>query len=258
VPRRPAIRTSTDEWRTIAETADSDELLYHICSRPDKQGSWTEADFYASGRQDWADFLEHWRHYAPNLGGRCVEIGCGAGRITAALAASFDTVVAVDVSDVMLNRARANTPDTVTFHRVEGSELPIPDSSADAVFTVHVLQHLDTEEAIRSYIDEAFRVLRPGGTIMAHIRFVADPWTWQQRLRKQYRLLKSRRALGRRGEAGAVAMTMPTPGASFRMLAGAGFRDVELRAFPVQSNGFVHSFYFGRRPAIGELHDAGN
>jgi ubiquinone/menaquinone biosynthesis C-methylase UbiE len=248
VTRHSAIRTSTDEWRTIADTADSDDLLYHICSRPDKQGSWTEDDFYASGRQDWADFLEHWRHYEPAVGGRCVEIGCGAGRMTAALATFFDTVVGVDVSDVMIARARANTPETVSFHRVELSELPVPDGSADAVFTVHVLQHLDTEDAIRDYINEAFRVLRPGGTIMAHIWFLIDPPTLRRKIRTRIRLARGRRALARTGKAGAVRMTIPTPGASFRMLATAGFRDVELRAFPVQSNGFLHTFYFGRRP----------
>ncbi|MFL6239507.1 MAG: class I SAM-dependent methyltransferase [Actinomycetes bacterium] len=248
MPRRPAIRTSTDEWRTIAATAESDDLLYHICSRPDKRGSWTEHDFYASGREDWADFLRHWQHYEPDVGGRCVEIGCGAGRMTAALAQFFTSVAAVDVSDVMIERARAHTPDTVTFGRVDGSELPLPDASADAVFTVHVLQHLDSEAAIRQYVNEAFRVLRPGGTIMVHIRFVADPPSWRARLRAQIDLARSRRALARRGEAGAVRMTMPSVGASWRMLTVAGFRDVELRAFPVQSNGFVHTFYFARRP----------
>lgn len=248
MPRRPPVRTSTDEWRTIAETADSDDLLYHICSRPDKRGQWTEEDFYASGREDWADFFAHWRHYEPSVGGSCVEIGCGAGRITSALAESFDTVHAIDVSDVMIARARAKSPATVTFHRVDGTELPIPDLSADAVFTVHVLQHLDTVEQIRRYVEESFRVLRPGGTIMAHIRFVADPPSWWKRQRARFRLRRSRRALARRGEAGAVRMTMPSPGMTFRMLNAAGFRDVEMRAFPVRSNGFVHSFYFGRRP----------
>src|SRR4029077_9437302 len=40
-------------------------------------------------------------------GGTCVEVGCGPGRMTGALAERFDRVVAVDVSPAMLERARA-------------------------------------------------------------------------------------------------------------------------------------------------------
>ena len=39
-------------------------------------------------------------------GGVCVEVGCGPGRMTAVLAERFDRVVAVDVSQGMLERAR--------------------------------------------------------------------------------------------------------------------------------------------------------
>ena len=41
-------------------------------------------------------------------GGTCVEVGCGPGRMTGALAERFDRVVALDVSPAMLEQARAN------------------------------------------------------------------------------------------------------------------------------------------------------
>src|SRR3954465_420863 len=57
-------------------------------------------------------------------GGTCVEVGCGPGRMTAALAERFDRVVAVDVSPAMVERARASVPDpNVVFRVVSGERL---------------------------------------------------------------------------------------------------------------------------------------
>ena len=53
--------------------------------------------------------------------GRCVEVGCGPGRMTGALAERFDRVVALDVSPAMLEQARANvTAPNVEFVAVSG------------------------------------------------------------------------------------------------------------------------------------------
>src|SRR3990172_1999387 len=57
-------------------------------------------------------------------GGVCVEVGCGPGRMTGVLAERFDRVVAVDVSDGMLERARvAVTAPNVDFRLVAGDRL---------------------------------------------------------------------------------------------------------------------------------------
>ena len=58
-------------------------------------------------------------------GGTCVEVGCGSGRMTAALAERFERVLALDVSPAMLSqRARRNVPDEhVEFRAVPGDRL---------------------------------------------------------------------------------------------------------------------------------------
>ena len=43
--------------------------------------------------------------------GRALDFGCGAGRLTRALAARFESVVGVDVADAMLDKARALNAD---------------------------------------------------------------------------------------------------------------------------------------------------
>lgn len=242
---RTRVRDATAEWRAIAQGPD---VLFHVCSWPDKRGSWTEEEFYDSGRSDWADFLSHWRHYEPDVGGTCLEIGCGAGRITHVLAEHFDAVESLDVSEHMIDRARAHSPSNVRFHQVGGSEVPLPDASVDAVFSVHVLQHLENADAVAAYLGEARRVLRPGRTLMAHIMLAGGRPPFSRRLRDRWRLVRSRAALARGGEHSAVRMTMLTTDEAFAMLGAAGFADVELRVFPVRSNGFHHSFFLARSP----------
>ena len=238
------VRDATAEWRAIAR---GDDVLYHVCSWPEKKGKWTEEEFYASGRSDWKDFLSHWRHYEPAVGGALLEIGCGAGRLSHVLAEAFATVDSLDVSEDMIASARAHSPANARFHQVDGSVVPLPDRSVDAVFTVHVLQHLENADAVHAYLSEAHRVLRPGGTIMAHIMLTSGRPPLRRRIRDALTLRRSRAALSRGQEHKAVRMTMFTVSEAFAALQRAGFGDVELRVFPVRSNGFHHSFFLARR-----------
>ena len=238
------VRDATAEWRAIARGED---VLFHVCSWPEKKGTWTEEEFYASGRSDWEDFRSHWQHYEPKVGGAVLEIGCGAGRLSHVLAEDFASVESLDVSEDMIERARAHSPVNVRFHQVGGSEVPLPDDSVDAVFTVHVLQHLENADAVSAYLREARRVLRPGGTLMAHIMLTSGPPTLRRRLGDAWTLRRSRAALSRGKEHNAVRMTMFTMGEAFAVLNRAGFDDVQLRVFPVRSNGFHHSFFLARR-----------
>jgi SAM-dependent methyltransferase len=247
MPRRTQIKNSTEEWRAIAK---GPHLLHHIHT-VSAQDQWTEETFYASGRADWEQFLSHWKHFDPDVGGTCVEIGCGAGRLTAPLSRYFTTVHSLDVSEDMIARAKTQVGDNVVFHQVSTNKIPLPDDSADAVFTVHVLQHLDDQAAIQSYIDDAFRVLRPGGSIMAHILVGGDRLTLSKRLTWRARLAWSRYQLGRGKEHTAVRMVFPTTAEALQMLRKAGFADSEIRAFPVRSTGGLHSFFLGRKPVKG-------
>src|SRR5947209_5905330 len=163
---------ATREWRAIARGPD---VLFHVCSWPGKRGAWTEEEFYAAGRSDWEDFRSHWRHYWPELGGTCVEIGCGAGRLTAALADDFRRVVALDVSQDMIDGARLRTPSVVEFRQVDGPVIPLGDDEADGVFSVHVFQHLESRDVLAAYLAEARRVLRPGGALMVHVPLASSP-----------------------------------------------------------------------------------
>src|SRR5262245_58251070 len=76
----------------------------------DDAAPWTPEEFFALGARDWTDFRKHWERYGLATDS-CLEIGCGAGRITKQLAASFQSVHAVDVSDAMVALAREHISD---------------------------------------------------------------------------------------------------------------------------------------------------
>src|SRR5438874_3726350 len=76
-------------------------------------------------------------------GGTCIEVGCGPGRMTGALAERFDRVLALDVSPAMLEHARAAVPDKrVEFRAVSGERLDgVDDAIAGTLVCYLVLQH---------------------------------------------------------------------------------------------------------------------
>ena len=98
--------------------------------------------------------------------GTVVEIGCGVGRTTRALAARAGHVVAIDVSPAMLAAAEQANPrlDNATWMLGDGTSLEgVDDSSADACFSHVVFQHVPDPAVTLGYVREIGRVLRPGG-----------------------------------------------------------------------------------------------
>ena len=99
-------------------------------------------------------------------GDRVVEIGCGIGRMTRAIASRGASVVALDVSAEMLARAREHNPDlgAVEWMLGDGVSLrPLVDASFDACVSHVVFQHIPDPAVILGYVGEIGRVLRPGG-----------------------------------------------------------------------------------------------
>jgi SAM-dependent methyltransferase len=95
-----------------------------------------------------------------------LEIGCGVGRITRVLAACNARVIALDVSDEMLARARRHNPelDNVDWMLGDGVSLHrVPDDSIDACVSVVVLQHIPDPAVTLGYVRDVGRVLRAGG-----------------------------------------------------------------------------------------------
>lgn len=97
---------------------------------------------------------------------RVLEIGCGMGRITRALAERAAWVVGLDVSSEMLGAARAALSDLANVELVLGDGRGLgglPDAAFDVVYSFLVFQHVPDPAVVCSYVRDMGRVLRPGG-----------------------------------------------------------------------------------------------
>jgi ubiquinone/menaquinone biosynthesis C-methylase UbiE len=95
-------------------------------------------------------------------GARVLEIGCGTGNYSLALAELTGAVVTgIDPSARMLAQARARSS-AISFLSGRAEHLPLPDASVDLVFSVDVIHHVADR---RAFFAEAARVLVPGGRL---------------------------------------------------------------------------------------------
>lgn len=245
---------SNAEWKQWGK----DDPLFGVAAwaGKEKDGSspWTEEEFYAVGESDWRDFVSHWQHYGLSKQS-CLEIGCGAGRITKPLATYFDHVFAVDVSADMIKCARKVVQnENVEFSLIDGLHLPQADGSVSAIFTTFVLQHLDNKEIGFEYFRELFRVLSIEGTIMVGLplyQFPVDTGIVAALMSSQYalqRVIGSVRAGIKRRLGMKTMRGTQYPIRSLReYLMGLGFKKIEFRMFPVTSNGFLEAYVFATK-----------
>jgi ubiquinone/menaquinone biosynthesis C-methylase UbiE len=96
-------------------------------------------------------------------GGRALDVGCGPGALTAALAARGHAVAAIDPSEPFAEACRRRVPGADV--RVGAAEmLPFPDAEFDAVLSQLVLNFLTDAPAA---LAEMRRVARPGAIVAA-------------------------------------------------------------------------------------------
>jgi SAM-dependent methyltransferase len=94
--------------------------------------------------------------------GVALDAACGTGRHSAHLASLGHTVIGVDSSAAMLERAREKVPDG-EFHEADLHDLPLPDDHVDLVVCGLALVHVPDLEPV---LAEFVRVLRPGGDLV--------------------------------------------------------------------------------------------
>jgi ubiquinone/menaquinone biosynthesis C-methylase UbiE len=95
-----------------------------------------------------------------------LEIGCGAGRMSRALASRFKLVYAYDVSDryIQIAKKKNSHLQNVVFRSNDGLSFPeIADESIDFCFSGWTMQHMPTKEVVIRNIEEVSRVLKNGG-----------------------------------------------------------------------------------------------
>ncbi|MDN3689403.1 class I SAM-dependent methyltransferase [Cyclobacterium jeungdonense] len=112
------------------------------------------------------------------VSGNLLEIGCGEGRGVAALGPLVDTYHGIDKIGEILDRLKRKYPD-YTFEQAHLPPLSsLEDASFDSVVSFQVIEHIEDD---RWYLEEIYRVLKPGGKALIstpNIRFSLsrNPW----------------------------------------------------------------------------------
>lgn len=95
-----------------------------------------------------------------STGMHVLELGCGTGLFTQSFDETGARIVAIDVSDDLLNHARKKVVSSrVSFLKEDAEALTFEDESFDAVVGSSVLHHLNMDKAL----SEMLRVLKSGG-----------------------------------------------------------------------------------------------
>jgi SAM-dependent methyltransferase len=172
------------------------------------QASWITAD----EARGWFDLLRL------GAGTRALEVACGSGGVTCALAARTGArSVGVDINSRGIEAARARAERAglsaqVSFDIADASlRLPFPDESFDAVLCNDSINHLPDRSAV---LRDWFRVLRPGGRVL-----FTDPIVVTGQLSNEEIRVRS-----------SIGFFLFTPvGCNERSLEEAGFRVLQVR-----------------------------
>lgn len=99
--------------------------------------------------------------------GYLIDVGCGSGRLAIPLSYSHEgRYLGIDLVPDLLDHARSKVDrDGWAFKEIDHIEIPESDNQADMVCFFSVMTHLLHEQTYW-YLEEAARVLKPGGKIV--------------------------------------------------------------------------------------------
>lgn len=112
-------------------------------------------------------------------GDKLLDLGCGTGELTRALARRGVRATGCDISREMLQRAAREPSDCADWVQLElgWTRLPFESSMFDAVVAASVLEYVVEPAAV---LRECARVLRPGGVVLCTVPDLRHPVRWAE------------------------------------------------------------------------------
>ena len=218
-----------DTWDMLARR----NAMHYIATEREE---WDRDAFLRSGRETLHTLL-HGVGHRPR--GVALDLGCGIGRLSLALADEFARVQGIDVSREMIGRANELKAElgysNVDFYCNNGLDIAfVQTDSCDLGFSYIVLQHLPDNRIVRSYIRELARVVKPGGYVLFQVpvyrpTLVVFPWRIAQRVFRRLLWLLERLALITPEKRLAFRGSRLTPGELHATLADAGLKTISIQ-----------------------------
>lgn len=143
--------------------------LWAILSDPTKEnGRWQLDDFFDTGTEQLQELQSELSLIEqPFENERCLDFGCGIGRMSRAFSTVFREVHGVDIASSMIKEAKKYHQgyNNIEFHLNKKNDLKLfSDNYFDFIFSHIVLQHIPPA-ITKNYLQEFVRVLKPGGLI---------------------------------------------------------------------------------------------
>lgn len=95
---------------------------------------------------------------SPKTDGHYLDIGCGSGNYTVALAQQGHQMTGIDISEKMLGKARKKSQ-SVSWHNCDAKKLQFNDCEFNGAICILAIHHIQEFEKI---FCEEYRVLKPG------------------------------------------------------------------------------------------------
>lgn len=105
-----------------------------------------------------------------------LDLGCGSGRLASALGKSDLDIdyLGIDIVQKLLDYASTKSPASYRFRRHRALSIPCEENSLDIIAAFSLFTHLLHHETYL-YLEDAFRVLKPGGRIvLSFLEFGAE------------------------------------------------------------------------------------
>lgn len=144
---------------------------FFILTRPEVDYSTPggRAFFFRSGEQETARLFKRIESLLPGHD-RCVDFGCGIGRLALPHAELFKEVYAVDISPTMLAKLQltCQQKEIQNIRPFLVSDAWDEEGTADYVYSIAVFQHIREVSVIADHLRRIRRILKPTGIAQLH------------------------------------------------------------------------------------------
>ncbi|MBX3298538.1 MAG: methyltransferase domain-containing protein [Acidobacteria bacterium] len=154
---------------------------YFIDRKTPENCSLTELAYFEKAAAEWRTSRRQFYDSVlkPRLNGAAavMDLGCGPGFLSFAIAGEVSSVAGCDISSGALACAQVLNPaDNLAYFRIVDNEIDgLLDESVDAVVSLAVIQHL-AMDAYRDVLKLCFRKLKPKGRCLLHVQLNEGRW----------------------------------------------------------------------------------